>query len=338
MSRMYDRILANGVRLLPGIRPFLELNPDDQSETELGLAGFVSELARSGVIVVAADNVAEYFYGCPDSETWSDITEFPNLAPPFASAFVEYAMPPQTLRATGSPVVIDRSFCGSRRGAFVQTMPAAEFARLPFSADRKVPADAKWAQCATIFVEFGKGDISLIGSLGWCLREDGSMIDPGRDNWYPIVFGIPIFGRARGEEDADLLAKELQDVFMWPTAFVAALTYSFIHCRNTVLVDRSPEPKLAKAAERRGRKLVTYKVLEIEPVKRILAEKGQAEKNGLKLALHICRGCFKDYRERGLFGKVKGLFWFDMHVRGSLSEGVVVKDYAAPAKADEDVA
>lgn len=31
--------------------------------------------------------------------------------------------------------------------------------------------------------------------------------------------------------------------------------------------------------------------------------------------------------ERGLFGKVKGVFWWDMSVRGNADHGVVEKDY-----------
>ena len=49
--------------------------------------------------------------------------------------------------------------------------------------------------------------------------------------------------------------------------------------------------------------------------------------------LHICRGHFKDYRESGLFGKVKGIFWWDQYVRGDLENGAVVKDYNVKAPA-----
>ena len=80
---------------------------------------------------------------------------------------------------------------------------------------------------------------------------------------------------------------------------------------------------------------MTFKTLEIEPMKRALKHEGQSETAGLKKALHICRGHFKDYSKHGLFGKYKGLYWWDSHVRGSTEEGVVVKDYAVKPKREE---
>jgi hypothetical protein len=44
-------------------------------------------------------------------------------------------------------------------------------------------------------------------------------------------------------------------------------------------------------------------------------------------ALHVCRGHFARYtEERPLFGRVAGTFWRPMHLRGSASEGLVLKD------------
>ncbi len=49
-----------------------------------------------------------------------------------------------------------------------------------------------------------------------------------------------------------------------------------------------------------------------------LAEAGAEGTGGLKRALHIMRGHFKDYREgRGLFGKVHGMWWWDFRVTDS---------------------
>ena len=57
-------------------------------------------------------------------------------------------------------------------------------------------------------------------------------------------------------------------------------------------------------------------------------EGGIGRGGGLKQALHICRGHFKDYRDgRGLFGKHKGLYWWEQNVRGSIEQGVHIKDY-----------
>lgn len=82
-------------------------------------------------------------------------------------------------------------------------------------------------------------------------------------------------------------------------------------------------------ASKRKQPLINWKTLRIEPVKEILKTKGGIDSNGLKKALHICRGHFKDYTNGGgLFGKYTGLYWWEMHTRGDSKQGAVMKDYA----------
>ena len=87
--------------------------------------------------------------------------------------------------------------------------------------------------------------------------------------------------------------------------------------------------KLSRAHQKRhGRPLVRFHTLQITPMKKVLEREGQASKTGLRRALHICRGHFKtDTEERKLFGRYAGTYWWDVHVRGTLQEGMVVKDY-----------
>jgi hypothetical protein len=93
-------------------------------------------------------------------------------------------------------------------------------------------------------------------------------------------------------------------------------------------VNVDPPAKLSKAHQRRhGTPLLKFKRLEIEAIKTAF-RKESGEHTGIKQSLHICRGHFKDYRQSGLFGHHKGLYWWDMHVRGSADVGTVVKDYA----------
>jgi len=113
---------------------------------------------------------------------------------------------------------------------------------------------------------------------------------------------------------------------------VAFTTVSFMHCKNVVQRVVAPPPKLSKRhKERHGRPLFSYRVLEIEPMKQVLRTEGRSEEIGLAKALHICRGHFKDYREHGLFGRNKGLYWWDQHVRGSIEAGIAAKDYSVKA-------
>jgi hypothetical protein len=102
-----------------------------------------------------------------------------------------------------------------------------------------------------------------------------------------------------------------------------------------------PFPLLLSRAHYRhhGRPLLRYYTFDIKPMQQVLRQVRRSDEVGLPKALHICRGHFKDYRRSGLFGKHQGLYWFDMHVRGTAERGVVVKDYAvqAPSRPDAPV-
>ena len=115
--------------------------------------------------------------------------------------------------------------------------------------------------------------------------------------------------------------------------YVSLLTVQFMHCKNVRKIENDPNTEIPRRVrshwEKKGKPPLTkYYTLEIEPLKKILKTEGDIEKNGLKLALHICRGHFKDFSDgKGLFGKYKGLYWWDSQVRGHKEYGEVVKDY-----------
>jgi signal recognition particle subunit SRP54 len=106
---------------------------------------------------------------------------------------------------------------------------------LPFCKDDDpVPPDARWAQSGTFFVEFGKGEIAAIGIQGWYLDRDGKVMEESAvDTW---VFGMDLI-RGRGAEEVREFAEKLRGHYLLGTLFTAALTLSFINCRNTVIVD-----------------------------------------------------------------------------------------------------
>ena len=109
---------------------------------------------------------------------------------------------------------------------------------------------------------------------------------------------------------------------------------SFMHCKNVVIQSNEPPTALQKARIRRHKlPFVAYKTLEIKPMVKILREEGESETKGMKNALHICRGHFKDFTKgKGLFGRNKGLYWWESQVRGDIETGVVAKDYKVTLK------
>lgn len=120
---------------------------------------------------------------------------------------------------------------------------------------------------------------------------------------------------------------------------ISALALHFMHCKNVVLEDApfiGPRQQ-RRALERKGFKQAKFKTLIIEPMKQVLKAEGGIETNGLKKALHICRGHFATYSEdKPLFGKYSGTFWKPSHVRGNADHGTVYKDYKVNPPKEED--
>ena len=114
-----------------------------------------------------------------------------------------------------------------------------------------------------------------------------------------------------------------------PQIFPALMALTFLHCKNVTVQDKTPPPTLSNKREKRhGQPLVSYKVLQIHAMTEAIRRStglGTAQHGN---PLHICRGHFKDYREIGLFGKHKGIYWWDHFIRGRVEQGVALKDYS----------
>lgn len=128
------------------------------------------------------------------------------------------------------------------------------------------------------------------------------------------------------EEHADVIGPDFGHL-VWEAVYPAMLTLAFMHTKNVTVEEMEPPEKLSKAhKKRRGYPLVTYRTLHIEPIQRILKAEGNAESGGIRQAVHICRGHFKTFSAKGLFGKHKGTYWWPATTRGAGSR-VVMKEY-----------
>jgi hypothetical protein len=103
-------------------------------------------------------------------------------------------------------------------------------------------------------------------------------------------------------------------------------TVLLLNCKNITTENHIPSEALNKKRLRSGKlPLVTYKTLILN------SSINKSYENGISLGnhnrVHTCRGHFKAYtKERPLFGKYDGIWWWEYHARGQ-GEGVVVKDY-----------
>lgn len=101
--------------------------------------------------------------------------------------------------------------------------------------------------------------------------------------------------------------------------YPALLAICFMHCKNVKVLDNKvPKPLAKKWHAKHNLWPSPYKTLMIEPMTEILRREGNSESTGLTMALHICRGHWRNYREgKGLFGKYHGMYWQPSVVRGT---------------------
>lgn len=274
------------------------------------------EYAKQAV-VIKVDNVARYLFEVSSQEEWALEDDFPNLAPPFEVIWMEYKSPDK-INSNGSinPVPY------AARSASIGALLVSE--KVPDEVKEKVETDAFWKMNIIQFSEvpaLGRGirimpfhNVIGITYEGRLARLEGK------------PFNMTTFDRSRIEEfekhgiTPDHATRSLTG--MYPML----LSLSFLHCKNVDLIKSGTIKKQREKRQDREPKVKVY-TLQIEPVRRILDDAG-ARKTGIKQALHICRGHFKDFSKgKGLFGKYQGMYWWEAQVRGNAELGFIAKDY-----------
>lgn len=249
---------------------------------------------RASTIVVA-DNVQAYLYALKQEEF--DISkDFPCIAPPFASWFMEAKRPP-----------IVRSEDPDKDNLDPMLLPDCTGVLFYSEKDRN-----GWKVAAEPIVKSHR-KLVLVGlRIGIAINSEGEAI------------GDPVIARVDG---SIIPVEHVKGSISLLWAFL--LTISFMHCKNVVRQENTPPEKLSKARTRRhGEPLLRYTTLVIDPMRAVLESEGKASETGIVQALHICRGHFKSFSmDKPLFGKVSGRFWWPQHMRGNSDIGEVVKSY-----------
>jgi hypothetical protein len=255
--------------------------------------------------VFVVDNIADYIYHQVIDEEL-ELTDFPNVAPCFPSMFFEYSNPKW-----------------SKGDGVITTFPDEVNHLGVLIVSKELPENnmnIKWISRAISIVEMKVPPLQKY------------RMSPN-SNFVPII-QIDYFVKSNGELTSfDGKGNFLYHVYVAGCQnaqfFVPWMSLSFMHCKNVQVEDFKSSDKLNKSREKKGKyPLCNYHILNIAPMKKNLENDGTIQTVGLKKALHICRGHFKDFSKGGgLFGKYQGLYWWDAQVRGKISEGVVLKDY-----------
>ena len=257
------------------------------------------------LVCVDIQNVYKAFYSEDSPPHVVNVKgDLPNLAPPWPLAWYEHrSIEPGTKQAYGilfgcADPNTDRTLALSLKREF----PDVNFARM------------KWLVRYFFFFE--------IKTLKECIFAFSGTDALDAD-------GESLLGDVFFYQPSELLLKHPEPDSALVNLYPAMMAISFLHCKNVSVQEGDPKTKIHKKRAKKSKQpFFRFKTLDIQPMKEVLRNEGGLQEHGLKMALHICRGHFKDYRNgRGLFGKVKGLFWWDMHKRGDDSEGIIHKDY-----------
>jgi hypothetical protein len=293
-----------------------------------------------GAPIIAVDNVHDYMINETNSGHRYGMEDFPNLAPPFPIFWME-SQRARNVRGTGSVGMLlwtDRMVPGMRsaygelyardieRGVNEVTSMLQLSQRL----------DVEWLSTMMLMLEVDGRPVRG-PALAYGVRGDGTFIEGSL-----IMMGNSGLIKHGDEQTwGDYLMQATLPMFM---------SISLLHCKNVELEDRKGGTRqMRRAAEREAAKgrayrvkpPTEYKVLSIDPMKKVLrraaAEGGDIGTGLTPRALHIARGHFKTFRDRGLFGKHRGMFWWNDMVRGGANTTrVVEKQYQVLAPPKED--
>lgn len=299
------------------------------------------ESVRAAPVFVADEAVA--WYHEREQEHWKVSRDFPVLAPPYPTFFVEGRAPSH--------------------------MWCQDFGREPWP--RQWPTSMGWLVNATRMTaedrEAGASDVFWAAEMGGP-RSPDEVIGPAAEDpaWFvrvDLLLALRDHERVRGPlirwcfeldeaggmihnptGEARLVSKDLAGLEEmtfdamargWLDPLLTMLT--FLHCKNVETRVVTPPPKLSRAHERRhGQPLTRYHVLDVHPVGRPAG--GGAGGNGHNgqgsgMAIHTVRGGFRTYTAEGpLFGRHVGTwFWADQRWVGDERRGRVRKDYQVRA-------
>lgn len=255
------------------------------------------------------NDVQQFFYTGTDQEHWTD-ADFPYIKPPFQTMFME-ARGVNVISSEGRAIPVDASQRMDRICILVvEDRPRPEMV----GASRSV--------AFMVFIE-ALGRLANVGTYHIGIDDQGAPVTIRDAAGKPFgLFTLPDSDTAKATDDA-------RRSFLRCCVEPAMLALTFLNCKDTRVQEALPSRAIRRRHAREGLATSSYYVLDIQPLRRAVAERRAASGETLIRALHYCRGHFAIYTEENpLFGKLTGRYWRRPHLRGKVDSGVIVKDYA----------
>ena len=282
-------------------------------------AGVMRKDMLSHAHVFDITNVAEYLYREVGEDGWDYSKDFPRPMPPFQMLWAEWSFPVNSRRKRGGEIgeFWIRKWMAERAGCLMVT--EANDGRYSESAAPGSMDHVAWTiRFFPFLVPLTAKMVGICPEIIIGLASDYSITDLGSKN---CLINYPVTEESERSEwdfmtnpgESGGFVDEIIEMMNVPL-----LAMSLINCRNVSTRDVPTPPKLIKANNRRGKHTTAmHRIIEIQPmVNRIHSATGSHGYS--RAACPIVRGHFKDYTERGLFGKLKGTFWWDQRVNAPL--------------------
>jgi hypothetical protein len=307
-------------------------------------------------------NVKNYMHSNYDSyaDMVINIIDLSILAPPYPNMYLELGNIAGILESTltGNECPDDYSVTV---GAYLDYKEVSEFSQDPLFLDICKKYDIKWITGCRLFFNFGTSSARCIKSRNYSfyITSRGKNVTHSKSHelrleiasdiaklqpLFKNIIGFPVLMlNERAASDKDMVkdaigvleylySLESDNQFTTVCNMIVFMALTFMHCKNVEIEERDtsygiPNKILKKRIRHDNFVPLKYHVIKIIPFgKKSKTSEGLGD--GGKHSLHICRGHFKDYTKgKGLFGKYKGLYWWDDCTKGDIANGVVDKHY-----------
>ncbi len=287
-----------------------------------------AELSDAPVFDIS--NVAQYFYGGTPQEIWGICHDFPRPMPPFRQTWMEWRVP-VGMNSLGTISKISFRDTFPRFGCLVTCKENTPENLKPLRSTKAAREMLSPEECPlmiglSMFAEHRMVGVACMAQIHFGLNPDWQPVPLTREHQKSgiVTYVIPA---------VDISKTDGADLELWQTvgsetssvAYPAMLALSLLNCKNVTTHKVGTPAKLLKKHQRHhpGRVVTAeHHIIDINPMtQRIQRETGETGYSSG--AASIVRGHFKDYTKGGgLFGRIKGLFWWDqqLHVPGASVE------------------
>jgi hypothetical protein len=285
---------------------------------------------------IVCDDVTEYYFALNAKERW-DVPDFPNVAPPFQTFWIETRHPSKIFSEDFGTTEWNDASRPSRWGVLFDIVSKDHLLENVMGGQTIYTLDdlllLKWAVRAVLYLDSPTHGIHSSWVWVMPILPDGGL-------WtkydLPLNESVSGFSYSIRPNVVSLLHRGAEGARAYRAHRASAhalfhpmlLTLTFLHCKNVGIRTVRPDKALARKHARSGRVVHTYKTLEIKPITKMLEAARAPGESGIQQALSRCRGHFKTYTEAApLLGHAVGTYFWSDQLRGSVKRGTRSKSY-----------